>query len=325
MITKLFTFISFLAIGIFFFGLIYSDPFGSRTSNSSDNSINPVVPQSNAVKFIDAMNGANDTAGLRGRGWIPKRGPLSGPAGSAPNWFQGNSTVFNAFEGPTTGYVGANFNNVTGDNTIDLWLISPVVNGALNDTISFYHRSPDASTFPDSIRVFWASNGDTVPGSGSFVEIGRFKVSTTGWQERRFVLPTAGATGRFAINYRVVNGGPIGANSDYIGIDFIRLLGPLVGITPINNLVPKAYSLEQNYPNPFNPTTNINFSIPNNGMVKLVVFDVSGREVETLVNENLSAGTFKVDWNASNYTSGVYFYKLISANYSETKRMVLIK
>ncbi len=322
---KLFPFISILAIGVFFFGLIYSDPFGSRSNNSSDNYYNPVVPQSNDVKFIDGMNGANDTAGLRARGWIPRRGPLSGPAGSTPNWFQGNSTVFSAFEGPATGYVGANFNNVTGTNTIDLWLISPVVNGASGDTVSLYSRSPDASTFPDSIRVFWASNGDTVPGSGSFVEIGRFKVSTSGWQERRYTLPSAGATGRFAINYRVASGGPSGANSDYIGVDFIRLLGPLVGITPINNLVPKNYSLEQNYPNPFNPTTNINFSIPNSGLVKLVVFDVSGREVATLVNEVKPAGNYVVDYDASNLSSGVYFYRIDAGNFTETKKMLMIK
>jgi hypothetical protein len=225
---KLFPFLSLVIIGLFLFGMIYSDPFGTRSSNNeSTDSKNPVVLTSSIVKYVDDMNGLNDTAGLRARGWIPKRGPLSGPAGTTPNWFQGNNTVFNAFEGPTTGYVAANYNCVTGDNTIDLWLISPVVNGAVNDTISFYERSVAASTFPDSIRVYWASNGDTVPGSGSFVELGRFKTTTTGsWGERRFTLPTAGATGRFAINYRVAHGGPSGANSDYIGVDLVRLLGP---------------------------------------------------------------------------------------------------
>ncbi len=224
---KLFPLFGFMAIVVLFFGLIYSDPYGSRLNNSPDNSISQITPPvSNIVKFVDDMNGTNDTIALRTRGWKPKRGPLSGPAGTSPNWFQGNSTVFNAFEGPATGYVAANYNNVTGTNTIDLWLISPNVNGAAGDTLSFYSRSPDASTFPDSIRVYWASNGDTVPGSGSFVELGKFKVSTAGWTESRYLLPSAGASGRFAINYRVANGGPSGTNSDFIGVDLIRLLGP---------------------------------------------------------------------------------------------------
>ena len=229
MMKKLFPFLTIFAIGVFFFGLVWSDPFNSKTSGTNEtDAINPVIPVTNAiVKFVDNMDGANDTVALRTRGWKPKRGPAGGPAGTSPNWFQGNSTVFAAFEGPATGYVAANFNNVTGANPIDLWLISPVVNGAAGDTVSFYERGPAASTFPDSIRVFWASNGDTVPGSGSWVELGRFKTTVTGsWAERRFTLPSAGANGRFAINYRVVNGGPSGVNSDYIGIDFIRLLGP---------------------------------------------------------------------------------------------------
>jgi len=126
---KLFPFLSLVIIGLFLIGMIYSDPFGTRSSNNESNdSKNPVVFSNSIVKFTDDMNGLNDTAGLRARGWIPKRGPLSGPAGTTPNWFQGNNTVFDAFEGPTTGYVAANYNNVTGSNTIDLWLISPVVN-----------------------------------------------------------------------------------------------------------------------------------------------------------------------------------------------------
>jgi hypothetical protein len=307
--------------------MIYSDPYGSRSNNSSDNSINPVIPPtSDIVKFVDDMNGANDSAGLRARGWIPKRGPLSGPAGSTPNWFQGNNTVFNAYEGPTTGYVGANFNNVTGTNTIDLWLISPPVNAAAGDTVSLWSRSPDASTYPDFIKIYWSATGDTVPGSGNFVAIGNFTVSTAGWTEKRYTLPTAGATGRFAINYIVPNGGPTGVNSDYIGVDLVRLLGPsTVGITPINNQVPEVYSLKQNYPNPFNPTTNINFSIPNSGLVKLSVFDISGKEVATIVNGDVAAGNYVVNYNASQLSSGVYFYRIDAGNFTQTKKMLLIK
>jgi hypothetical protein len=98
-----------------------------------------------------------------------------------------------------------------------------------------------------------------------------------------------------------------------------------VGITPISSGVPAEYLLQQNYPNPFNPVTNIKFSIPKTGFIKITVFDVSGKEIAVLVNEDLSAGTYRVDFDAGKLSSGVYFYKLEAANYSETKKMVLIK
>ncbi|MBZ0203950.1 MAG: T9SS type A sorting domain-containing protein, partial [Ignavibacteria bacterium] len=101
--------------------------------------------------------------------------------------------------------------------------------------------------------------------------------------------------------------------------------GAPIGITPISNEVPVDFKLHQNYPNPFNPTTNIEFSVPKSSFVRLVVFDMLGREAETLVNENLAAGTFRADWNASGYPSGVYFYMLSSGDYRETKKMILAK
>jgi len=101
--------------------------------------------------------------------------------------------------------------------------------------------------------------------------------------------------------------------------------GSLVGITNINLQIPKEYSLLQNYPNPFNPSTNIKFNIAKSGKVKIIVYDVMGREVQTLVNETLIPGTYELIFNGSSLNSGVYFYKLVTDIYSETKRMVLVK
>jgi hypothetical protein len=98
-----------------------------------------------------------------------------------------------------------------------------------------------------------------------------------------------------------------------------------VGVSNNNNEMPKAYTLAQNYPNPFNPTTNIKFSIPSNGLVKLTVFDITGRQVAVLVNENLNAGTYTADFNAANVASGIYFYKLEAGSFVDTKKMMLIK
>ncbi|MBS1493040.1 MAG: T9SS type A sorting domain-containing protein [Bacteroidetes bacterium] len=98
-----------------------------------------------------------------------------------------------------------------------------------------------------------------------------------------------------------------------------------VGINQISSEVPSTFSLSQNYPNPFNPTTSIKFNVSKAGFVKVIIYNSLGREVEQLVNNNLSAGKYEVNWNASNQTSGVYFYKLVSENFSEVKKMMLVK
>jgi photosystem II stability/assembly factor-like uncharacterized protein len=99
--------------------------------------------------------------------------------------------------------------------------------------------------------------------------------------------------------------------------------------------IPKEFVLSQNYPNPFNPTTKIKYSIPNTrspllggaggGLVTLIVYDVLGRKVATLVNENKQPGEYKVEFNAKNLTSGVYFYQLRAGGFTSTKKMVVIK
>jgi photosystem II stability/assembly factor-like uncharacterized protein len=106
--------------------------------------------------------------------------------------------------------------------------------------------------------------------------------------------------------------------------------GGITGFSGKSNEIPSAFSLSQNYPNPFNPVTKIKYDIPSKvkserSNVELIVFDVLGREIATLVNEKLSPGTYEAQWDASNYPSGVYFYKLTTQDFSETKKMVLIK
>jgi hypothetical protein len=98
-----------------------------------------------------------------------------------------------------------------------------------------------------------------------------------------------------------------------------------IGIQQVSQNIPKNFSLEQNYPNPFNPMTNVKFQIPNAGFVKLIIFDITGRQITTLVNGNLEPGTYKVDWNASNYPSGVYFYRIETSAFTQTRKMILIK
>jgi type IX secretion system substrate protein/beta-propeller repeat-containing protein len=98
-----------------------------------------------------------------------------------------------------------------------------------------------------------------------------------------------------------------------------------VGIKPVSNEIPKEFKLYDNYPNPFNPTTKIRFALPKSSFAKLVVYDALGREVSTLVNEQLKPGTYEADWNAKNFSSGVYIYKLAAGEFVDTKKMVLTR
>lgn len=102
------------------------------------------------------------------------------------------------------------------------------------------------------------------------------------------------------------------------------LICSTVGIGNENG-IPLVYSLSQNYPNPFNPSTEIKFSIPMSEKVKLIVYDLLGREVATLVNTELQAGEYKLNFSADNLPSGIYLYKLTAGNFSDTKKMTLIK
>ena len=100
------------------------------------------------------------------------------------------------------------------------------------------------------------------------------------------------------------------------------------GIASVENIpgvTPSNYSLDQNYPNPFNPSTTINFTIPNSDFVTLKVYNILGSEVATLVNENLSAGSYKFNFDAQNLASGVYLYELNAGNFREIKKMNLLK
>lgn len=100
---------------------------------------------------------------------------------------------------------------------------------------------------------------------------------------------------------------------------------PVVGINLLSAEVPVEYKLGQNYPNPFNPSTSINWQIPNSGFTKIVIFDIMGREVDVVINEVLQPGYYSVSYDASKLSSGVYFYKISSGDFSDIKRFVVLK
>jgi len=103
------------------------------------------------------------------------------------------------------------------------------------------------------------------------------------------------------------------------------IYSPFVAVTTISNVLSIRYNLDQNFPNPFNPKTVIEYSIPNAEKVSLVVYNLIGEEVAHLVDERKPTGNYTVEWNASDYASGIYFYRLQAGDFVETRKMVLLK
>ncbi|MBI9060180.1 MAG: T9SS type A sorting domain-containing protein [Labilibaculum sp.] len=119
---------------------------------------------------------------------------------------------------------------------------------------------------------------------------------------------------------------PAGANSyTTVSSTLIDVTNGTTGVEEIHSELPTKYSLEQNYPNPFNPTTKISFSIPNNEVVTMTIYNSLGEKMSTLLNESLAAGSYEVNFNASGYSSGLYLYKISAGSYSSTKKMLLLK
>ncbi len=116
------------------------------------------------------------------------------------------------------------------------------------------------------------------------------------------------------------------ANFSGTGIAFYTLrYSKISAIDPISSNIPAKFNLSQNYPNPFNPVTSIRFDIPKASFVKVSVFDVMGREIENLVDEQLKAGEYMVKWDAVKFSSGIYFYSIAADGYRTTKKMILTK
>jgi uncharacterized delta-60 repeat protein len=167
-------------------------------------------------------------------------------------------------------------------------------------------------------------------GSGTSSDYATIKYNSAGVQQwiQRYNGPGNGDD--FAYSLSIDGSGNVfvtgfsngsGTSSDYTTIKYSQQ----VGIQNIGTEIPSSYSLSQNYPNPFNPITNVKFSIIKAEQVILIVYDIQGREVQTLVNERLKPGTYEATFEGSQLTSGVYFYKLIAGNFVETKKMLLIK
>jgi len=170
--------------------------------------------------------------------------------------------------------------------------------------------------------------GSTIS-SGTDFDYGTVKYSPAGDVLWSIIYESALSVNDNAIMVKADNNGNVyvtGTSSGFSGIDYLTVkYSQPIGITPIGTEVPDGFSLGQNYPNPFNPITNIKIQMPNSGLVKLTVFDISGKEVAVLVNEELNAGTYNVDFDASHLASGTYFYRMEAIGFTDVKKMILVK
>jgi len=180
--------------------------------------------------------------------------------------------------------------------------------------------------FQDSLVVLASTDGGTT--FASLVRLGPTDMQTASatsspfvptasqWEHRNYVLP-------YGTNRIQFLGKSAFGNNAYI--DSVCTEANLLGLVQTHTGVPATYSLQQNYPNPFNPSTNIKFELPKAGIVKLIVYDVLGKEVKTLLNEYKQPGEFNVKFDAENLASGVYFYRIEASDFTATKKMLLIK
>ena len=125
------------------------------------------------------------------------------------------------------------------------------------------------------------------------------------------------------VNRLAISESHLFASVNYGGV--FRKLNSTTSVYETQNDIPASFDLAQNYPNPFNPNTSIEYSVPSNEYVSLKVYDILGNEIVTLVNEQKEAGNYEVNFDASNFVSGVYIYRLTLGNKYLSKKMILIK
>ncbi|MGO9482915.1 MAG: T9SS type A sorting domain-containing protein [Candidatus Kryptoniota bacterium] len=124
----------------------------------------------------------------------------------------------------------------------------------------------------------------------------------------------------------VIDGDLFAGTGGFTGNIWRRSLSEMItSVRQASSQTPKIYDLQQNYPNPFNPSTTISFALPSKSFVTMKIFDIMGRQVATIISEEMSAGNYSRQWNAANISTGVYFYRLHAGSFTETKKLILLK
>jgi hypothetical protein len=190
-----------------------------------------------------------------------------------------------------------------------------------NDPLPVELASFTATTNRNNVSLAWSTSKETnnqgfdiersVVGSNTWAKVGSVAGSGTTTETKSYSFTERVTTGNY--NYRLKQ---IDFNGNFEYFDLS---------SEVNVGVPSEFAISQNYPNPFNPSTKIDYDIATDGNVAIVLYDMSGREVAKLVNEFKTAGYYTVNFNASNLSSGMYFYRINASNFAQTKKMVLVK
>lgn len=243
--------------------------------------------------------------------WNRVVAPLTASFGTLPAK-HGSAVAFIQFQAPT------------GED----WLVSPRINSIVaGDSVVFWLvKQFSDGPYPYDSLLVRVSTTDSLQSSFTqyagkvcvhCIPIGAPEII---W--RRFSFPlTAWAGQSIFLSF-------VHKDSDGHGmvLDSISVFGNApTGINPIGNEIPVKFDLHQNYPNPFNPVTKIEFDLPKNGFTTLKVYDATGSEITTLVSENLNLGKYSVNFDATNYSSGIYYYRLESNGNVKTQKMSLVK
>ncbi|MFN0159000.1 MAG: choice-of-anchor J domain-containing protein, partial [Bacteroidota bacterium] len=215
--------------------------------------------------------------------------------------------------------------NGTTPTQSDAWLITKRVSNIANGHTLRFWVAGGSTSFADSLQI-WISDQDSTPTTLlTGLQLGTiiWPVGSTYGQfvERTFDLSPAAGLDLF-IGFRYYMNCAV--DGFFVYLDDVSVEGAS-GINPLNQGIPEKFDLSQNYPNPFNPATTIKFDLPKESQVSLKVYNALGEEVSTLVSNNLVAGKYSVEWNAGDVASGVYFYRLITSEYVQTRKMMLTR
>ncbi len=243
------------------------------------------------------------------------------PVGST-GWFQGNAAVFPAQSGAPTAYIGANFNNTTGANTISNWLITPNLLVQDGDVLKFWTRTSTGATFPDRLEVRSSAGATpTIPSGvlnvGSFTNVHltinpSLLAGPTGYPDvwTEFTITVAGVSAtpvamNLAFRYFVTDGGPAGNNSNFIGIDTFSLVRPALAVSDANKAKISIYP---------NPTKDYLKVSSNSKITAVEIFDISGKKVKA----ELKDGAVDVQ----NLAKGSYLIKITDASGATTQKFI---
>ena len=190
----------------------------------------------------------------------------------------------------------------------------------IGDAINFGITDSTVGSWPDVLKISWLGGKRLYSYSSLYLSDTGCGIGGIGTKWNTAILGTDVRALRRASN------SPAGSPVTRILTGVLEWIDDVpVSVELSSNIAPAVFLLEQNYPNPFNPTTSIQYSIPQDGIVNLSVFNILGEKVVTLVNQNMKAGKYEVKFNASHYASGIYFYRIDIGQYSSVKKMILLK